>query len=71
LDAFALTLDGASGLGAEGVTLFEAAEGSLEPVAVVAVTTKEYEVSFTSPVTVQVLAPLVLQLNPPGIDDTV
>ena len=58
-------------MGAWGVTLLEAAEATLDPNEVVAMTVKEYSVSLTSPVTVQDLAPVVLQVKPPGFDETV
>ncbi len=68
--ALALTPTGAPGTGADGVTVFEGAEGALVPVEVVAVTVNVCGVSLTNPLTLQLVAPVVVQVNPPGLDDT-
>ena len=57
-------------MGADGVTLLDGTDGSLDPVAVVAVTVNVCGVSFTKPFTVQLFAPVVVQINPPGLDVT-
>ena len=68
--ALALTPTGAPGTGADGVTVFEGVEGALVPVDVVAVTVNVCGVSLTKPLTVQLVAPVVVQVNPPGLDVT-
>jgi hypothetical protein len=50
--------------------VFEGAEGALVPVDVVAVTVNVCGVSLTKPLTVQLVAPVVVQVNPPGLDVT-
>ena len=66
----ALTPSGTPGTGADGVTVLEGADGALAPVEVVAVTVNVCGVSLTNPLTVQLVAPVVVQVNPPGLDVT-
>ncbi len=68
--AVALTPTGAPGTGADGVTVLEGAEGALVPVDVMAVTVNVWGVSLTNPLTVQLFAPVVVQVKPPGLDVT-
>jgi hypothetical protein len=49
-----------------GVAL-SAFEAGPVPAALVAVTLKEYEVPFVSPMTLQSVAPLVVHVAPPGL----
>jgi hypothetical protein len=50
-----------------GVTLLDAADGALEPLALVAVTAKVYAVPLVSPLTVIGLA-VPVPVIPPGLD---
>ena len=68
--AFALTPTGTPGTGADGVAVLEGAEAALVPLDVVAVTVNVCGVSLTNPLTVQLVAPVVVQVNPPGLDVT-
>jgi hypothetical protein len=61
LPATAVTLVGAPGAPV-GVTAFDALDETPVPTVLVAVTLKVYEVPFVSPVTVQVKAPVVVQV---------
>jgi hypothetical protein len=72
LPAVALTAVGAPGV-ADGVTLFEAAEGAPVPMKLVAATVNVYAVPLVRPVTVAVVVvPLaVVAMSPPGEDVTV
>ena len=69
--AVALTPIGALGTGTCGVTLFDGVDGALVPSDVVAVTVNVWGVSFTKPLTTQLVAAEVVQVNPPGCDETV
>jgi hypothetical protein len=51
----------------EGVTLFEAAEAALEPIALIATTVKVYAVPLVRPVTV-IGEPVLVPVSPPGED---
>ena len=68
--AFALTPTGTPGTGADGVAVLEGAEAALVPLDVVAVTVNVCGVSLTNPLTVQLFAPVVVQVKPPGLDVT-
>jgi len=58
---------GAGGVGAAaGVTALLSAEAAEVPVAFVAVTVNVYAVPLVSPVTVHEMAPVVVQVRPPG-----
>ena len=50
--------------------MLEGADGALAPVEVVAVTVNACGVSLTNPLTVQLVTPVVVQVNPPGLDVT-
>ena len=54
-----------------GVTGAEGADALPVPAKVVAVTVKTYEVPFVKPATVQVKAPVVVQVLPSGFEVTV
>ena len=54
-----------------GVTALDAADALPVPTPLVAVTVKVYEVPGVSPVTLQVSAPDVVQVRPPGVEVTV
>ena len=54
-----------------GVTPLDRVELALVPTALLAVTVKVYGWPFVSPVTVQVSAPVVEQVLPPGAEVTV
>lgn len=54
-----------------GVTEFDGSEGIEFPSTLVATTVKVYAVPFVRPVTVQVVAPVVVQVKDPGEDVTV
>jgi hypothetical protein len=64
LPAVAVTDVGAPGT-VTGVTALDGDDAGPVPTAFVAVTVKVYEVPFVSPVTVQVRAPVVVQVCPP------
>ena len=66
----AVTAIGAPGV-VTGVTLLLADEGALSPALLVAVTVKVKAVPLLNPVTVQVVAPVVVQVWPPGLAVTV
>ena len=72
LPAVAVTAVGAPGT-VMGVTLFEGAEGALEPAAFVATTVKVYAVPLVRPVTMcEVLVlPALLSTPPAGLEITV
>ena len=72
LPAVATTFVGAPGTVA-GVTLFEAADCALDPIALVATTRKVYAVPFVRPVTMCVVAvvPALLSTPPAGVEVTV
>ena len=54
-----------------GVTALDAPDAEPVPAAFVAVTVKVYEVPGVKPVTLQVSAPDVTQVKPPGVEVTV
>jgi hypothetical protein len=58
-------ITGASGVPGAGVTLDEAAEGTLDPTAFVSITLKVYVSPFVKPVTTQVVAVVVTHVSPP------
>lgn len=66
----ALTPVGAPGT-VVGVTAEDADEADPVPTALVAVTVNVYAVPFVRPVTVAVVAPVVVAVKPPGDDVTV
>ena len=72
LPGVAVTPVGGPGIVA-GVTLFDAAEGALEPAPFVATTVKVYAVPFVSPVTTCVVKvlPALLSTPPAGLEVTV
>ena len=72
LPAVAVAFVGAPGT-VLGVTLFDAAEGTLEPIAFVATTVKVYAVPFARPVTtcVNAVVPALLSTPPAGFEITV
>jgi hypothetical protein len=55
----------------DGVAEFDATEAALVPALFVAVTVNVYAVPFVRPVTVQVVAPVVVHVFDPGVDVTV
>jgi hypothetical protein len=66
----AVGADGVDG-GPAGVTALDGDDARLVPTTLVAVTVKVYEVPLVRPVTVQVRAPVVVQVKPPGLEVTV
>lgn len=68
--AVPVTAVGAPGTVA-GVTADDADDAVPVPAALVAVTVNVYAVPFVKPVTVAVVAPVVVAVNPPGEDVTV
>ena len=54
-----------------GITPADGAEATLAPTPFVAVTVKVYEVPLVSPPTLQVNAPVVVQVKLPGVEVTV
>jgi hypothetical protein len=55
----------------DGVAEFDATEAALVPARFVAVTVNVYAVPFVRPVTVQVVAPVVVHVFDPGVEITV
>jgi hypothetical protein len=69
LPAVAVPMVGAPGtVPVAGVTLFDAAEATLVPMALVAVTVKVYAVPFVRPLTVIGAFALPVPVNPPGLE---
>jgi hypothetical protein len=66
----AITNVGAPGTVA-GTTAFDGDDGTELPLMLAAVTTKVYEVLLVSPLTVHETAPVVVQVEPPGLEVTV
>ena len=60
---------GAGGTGATGVTLLEASEAGLLPIALVATTVNVYAVPLVRPVTVALVAGAVTMAEPPAGED--
>ncbi len=55
----------------DGVAAADGLEAALVPSPLVAVTTKVYDVPLVSPDTVQLVAPVVVQVKLPGVEVTV